>query len=65
MKWALLIFMFSSFQETNLELVKTLEMETERLCKKGMQVFKDENKRSDMRGNLLFTYKTFCVQVRE
>ena len=66
MKWALLVFMISTFPEPNVQLAKTLEMETESLCKKAQQVFLSENKSmSEGMDSILFGYKTICVQVRE
>ena len=65
MKWALLVFLTTNFQETNVELAKTLEMETESLCEKAKQVFLNENKRNAKGGKILIAYTTFCIQVRE
>ncbi len=65
LKWALLIFVLTNFEEAKLELVKTLEMETENLCKKAQKAFLDENKKHAKGEDVLIVYTTFCIQVRE
>ncbi len=65
MKWKLLIFALTNFGEAKLELVKTLEMQTESLCKKAQQAFLDENKKHAKGEEILVVYTTFCIQVRE
>jgi len=65
LKWALLIFVLTNFEEAKLELVKTLEMETESLCKKAQKAFLDENKKHAEREDILIVYTIFCIQVRE
>jgi len=66
MKWALLIFMITNLQEVKVELIETLEIETENLCKKGQQIFVDESKRMFAETDqVIWAYQAMCVQIRE
>ena len=65
MKWALLVFLTTNFQETNFELVKTLEIATGNLCLQAQQVFLNENKKHAEGKRMFIAYTTFCIKVRE
>ncbi len=66
MKWALLVFVLTSVPEMDIRLVKTLEIETESLCVKAHQTFRDENLRlRGIKGTVPWIYQVFCIQVRE
>jgi len=66
MKWALLVFLFTTIPETNMQLVETLEVETESLCVKAQLTFRDENLRlGGIKGTSSWVYESFCIQVRE
>jgi len=66
MKWALLMFVLTSVPELDIRLVKTLEIETESLCVKAQQTFRNENLRlRGIKGRAPWIYQSFCIQVRE